>query len=102
MVQGKTTSVAYHFSSFFFKKKRNLFYVASEYKPIPWWLRGKESACNAGEASSILELRRSPGGGNGNPLQRSWKLRDSLGKLMDRRAWQTTTHGVSKSQRRLK
>ena len=76
--------------------------MASEYKPIPWWLRGKESACNAGEASSILELRRSPGGGNGNPLQRSWKLRDSLGKLMDRRAWQTTTHGVSKSQRRLK
>ena len=23
---------------------------------LPWWLRGKESACNAGEAGSLLGL----------------------------------------------
>ena len=30
-----------------------------------------ESACNAGDSGSILELRISPGEGNGNPLQYS-------------------------------
>ena len=30
---------------------------------------GQESACNAGEPGSIPGLRRSPGGGHGNPLQ---------------------------------
>ena len=30
---------------------------------------GKESACNAGDLSSISGLDRSPGEGNGNPLQ---------------------------------
>ena len=30
---------------------------------------GKESACNAGDSGSILGLGRSPGEGNGNPLQ---------------------------------
>jgi len=34
----------------------------------PWWLSGKESACNAGDMGLILELGRSPGGENGNPL----------------------------------
>ena len=32
---------------------------------------GKESACNEGDVGSIPELGRSPGGGNGNPLQYS-------------------------------
>ena len=32
---------------------------------------GKESACNAGDTSSIPGRGRSPGGGNGNPLQYS-------------------------------
>ena len=36
-----------------------------------WWLNGKESACNAGNVSLIPGLGRSPGGGNGNPLQYS-------------------------------
>ena len=31
----------------------------------------KESACNAGDQSLIPRLRRSPGGGYGNPLQYS-------------------------------
>ena len=32
---------------------------------------GKESACDAGDPGSIPEWRRSPGEGNGNPLQYS-------------------------------
>ena len=33
---------------------------------------GKESACNAGDMHSIPESGRSPGEGNGYPLQYSW------------------------------
>ena len=36
---------------------------------LPWWLRCKESACNAGDQCSIPGLGRSPGGGHDNPLQ---------------------------------
>ena len=36
---------------------------------LPWWLSSKESACNTGDAGLIPGSRRSPGGGNGNPLQ---------------------------------
>ena len=32
---------------------------------------GKESTCNSGNLGSIPGLGRSPGGGNGNPLQYS-------------------------------
>ena len=38
---------------------------------LPGSLVGKESACNAGDMGSIPELGRSPGEGNGNPLQYS-------------------------------
>ena len=38
---------------------------------LPRWLSGKESAHNAGDAGSIPESGRSPGGRNGNPLQDS-------------------------------
>ena len=41
---------------------------------LPWWLSGKESACNArasGDAGSIPGSGRSPGGGHGHPLQYS-------------------------------
>ena len=41
------------------------------YLGLLWWLIGKESACNAGDAGSILGLGRSPGGGHGSPLQYS-------------------------------
>ena len=41
---------------------------------------------------SIPGLERSPGGGNGNPLQNS-----CLGNPMDRRAWWAAVHGVEKS-----
>ena len=41
------------------------------YQGLPWWLRGKVSACNAGDPGSIPGSGRSPGEGNGNPLQHS-------------------------------
>ena len=40
---------------------------------------GKESTCNAGDLGSIPGLGRSPGGGHGNPLQRSC-LENPLGQ----------------------
>ena len=52
---------------------------------------GKESACNAGDLGSTPGSGRSPGKGNGNPLQYS-----SLGNPMDREAWQATVHGVAR------
>ena len=56
----------------------------------------KASACNAGDLGSIPGLGRSPGEGNGNPLQYS-----SLENPMDGGAWWSTVHGVAKSWTRL-
>ena len=36
---------------------------------LPTWLSGKESTCSARDLGLILDLGRSPGKGNGNPLQ---------------------------------
>ena len=52
----------------------------------------KESTCNAGDVSSIPGTGRSPGVGNGNPLQDSC-LKNPTG----RGAWRATVHGVAKS-----
>ena len=55
----------------------------------------KESTCNAGDAGgkgSIPRLRRSPRGGQGNPLQYS-----CLENPMDRGACRATVHGVAES-----
>ena len=38
---------------------------------LPWWLSGKESACNARDLGLIPGSGRSPGEGNGNLLQYS-------------------------------
>ena len=53
---------------------------------------GKASAYNAGDRGSIPGSGRSPGAGNGNPLQYS-----CLENPMDRGACQTTVHGVEKN-----
>ena len=60
-------------------------------KGLPWWLRGKEFTCNAGDTDSTPELGRYPEEEYGNPLQNS-----CLGNPMDRGAWQTTVRGVAK------
>jgi len=52
---------------------------------------GKSSACNAGHPGLIPGSGRSPGEGNGNPLQYSY-----LENPMDRGAWQATVHGVAR------
>ena len=57
---------------------------------------GKESACSTGDPGSIPGSRRSPGAGNGNPLQYSW-LKNSMGGGI----WWATVHGVTKSRKRL-
>ena len=53
----------------------------------------QESACNVGDLGLIPGLRRSPGEGNGYPLQYS-----CLENPMDRGTWKATVHGVAKSQ----
>ena len=53
----------------------------------------KASTSNAGDPSSIPGLGRSPGEGNGNPLQYS-----CLENPMDGEAWQVTVHGVELKQ----
>ena len=58
---------------------------------------GKESACNAGDTGdtgAIPGSGRSPGEGNGSPLQHP-----CLENPMDRGAWQATAHGVSESDK---
>ena len=60
---------------------------------IPTWLSDKESPAKAGDAEdtgSISGLKRSPRGGNGNPLQYSY-----LENPMKRGAW----HVTGRSQR---
>ena len=57
---------------------------------------GKESACNMRDPGLIPGLGRSPGEGNGYPLQYH-----CLENSVDRGAWQAAVHGVTKSQTRL-
>ena len=58
---------------------------------FPCGSAGKEFACNAGDLVLIPALGRSPGEGNGHPLQYSG-LENSMGCIV---------HGVAKSQTRL-
>ena len=56
----------------------------------------KVSACNAEDLGSIPGSGRSPGEGNGNPLQYS-----CLENPMDRGAWWAPVHGVAESRTKL-
>ena len=72
----------------------------STFKPVwmstPGGSDGKESACNVGDWDLIPGSGRSPGGGNGNPVQYS-----CLENPTDRGAWRTTVYRVTKSRTRL-
>ena len=59
-------------------------------KGFPGGSDGKESPCNAGDPALIPGSRRSPGEGNGNPLQYSC-LENSMG----RGAWRVTVHEIA-------
>ena len=54
---------------------------------------GKESTCSARDPGSVPGSRRSPGEGNGNPLQYSY-----LEKSMDRGAWQAQSRVLPRVQ----
>ena len=63
---------------------------------IYWWLSAKILPGNEGDVSLILGLGRSPGEGNGNPLQYS-----CLEDPMDRGAWWATVQGLHRVGRDL-
>ena len=63
---------------------------------FPGGSEGKASAYNAGDLGSVPGWGRSPGEGNGNPLQYYY-----LENPMDGEAWWATVHGVAKSQTQL-
>ena len=66
------------------------------HRGFPGGSEDKASACNAGDSGSMPGLGRSPGEGNGNPLQYS-----CLENPMDREAWRAIVHGATKSWIRL-
>ena len=73
-----------------------IYYKQCKTTGFPGGSDGKESACNVGDPDLIPGSGRSPGEGNGNPLQYSCSE-----SIMDRGAWWATVHGVAKSQARL-
>ena len=80
---------------FFYKDKKLSLENLDKYKyhlVFPGGSDGKESSCNAGNLGLIPRLGRSPGEGNGYPLQYS-----GLENSMDRGAWWAIVHGVAKS-----
>ena len=77
-------------------KKRKIchcFHFSPIYLPFdfPHSSVGKESACNVGDLGLIPGLGRSPGEGNGNPLQHS-----CLENPMDRGSWKAAVPGATR------
>ena len=74
--------------------------ISDHFSKCDWGFPGgsevKASAWNAGDPGSIPGLGRSPGEGNGNPLQYP-----CLENPMKGGAWQATVHGVAKSRTQL-
>ena len=60
------------------------------YLCFPGGSDGKVSVCNAGDLGSIPGLEKSPGEGNGSPLQYPY-----LKNSMDRGTWKATGHRVA-------
>ena len=70
----------------------NNIFLDSIYTDFPGGSAGKVSVYNVGDPGSSPGLGRSPGEGNGNPLQYY-----CLENPMDRGAWQAAVYGVAKS-----
>ena len=74
----------------------NIYNLILTWLHLEWGFPGdsdsKKSACNAGDLDLIPGSGRSPGKGNGNPLQYS-----CLENSMNRRAWWATVHGGRKT-----
>ena len=84
---------SFRLSTSFCLKLVLIYWLPNPWLGFPGGSAGKESGCNAGDLGSIPGLGRSPGEGNGYPLQYS-----CLENSMDRGAWQATIYGVAKSQ----
>ena len=96
---GKITGAGCHSSSSRSSRPRDQAYIFCVSYIGSWThgrSEGKESACNAGDPSSIPGSGISPREGNGNPLQYS-----CLENPMDRGAWCIIVRGVAKSQKGL-
>ena len=70
-----------------------VFFIICHYLDFPGRTVVKNLPANAGEAGLTPRSGRSPGGGNGNPLQYSY-----LGNPMDTGAWRATVHRLAESQ----
>ena len=90
--KSSSTFLAFYYLLTIDSKSRNCLSKSRHVFGLPWWLSGKESACQAGDAGLILGLERSPREGNGYLLQYS-----CLGNSMDRGTWRAAVHGVAKS-----
>ena len=95
-VKGEFNSMKHSFYKRFFFFFASHVDLMSPWRDFPGGSDGKASACNVGDPGSIPAPGRSPGEGNGNPLQYS-----CLENHMDRGARWATVHGVAKSQTRL-
>ena len=85
-------------SFLFYEIRQNFHFILSRLLRIglPRWLSGKESTCSAGDTGDMDSTPgsgRSPGIGNGNPLQYP-----CLGASIDRGAWRAAVHGATKPQ----
>ena len=69
------------------------FFFKSQHKGFPGGSDGIESTCNVGDSGSIPGSGRSPGEGNGNPLQYFCLVNPT-----DTGAWWATAHAIAKSQ----
>ena len=85
-VQGTLKSLLQYHSS-----KASILWCSAFFMGFPHSSVGKESACSAGDLGLIPGSGRSPGEGNGNPLQYS-----CLENPMDRGAWQAIVHRVTR------
>ena len=76
--------------------KTGFFFFFFFFLGFPGCSVGKESTCNVGDMGDTVSIPgsgRSPGVGNGNPLQYS-----CLENSMDRGAWRATVHRAAKSR----